>query len=171
MKLFDSSNYQAQAATVFASVADEVSHLLPDVQIEHIGASAIPGAVSKGDLDICVLVAPQAHAQAVQVLEAASYAIKADTLRTPALCMLLSPRADMDVALQVVAKGSEFEFFLHLRDALRADPALSGAIQPAQNPVCDQRRGALPRRKIPFHHCRSDRPCAVTATSCQAPNF
>jgi GrpB-like predicted nucleotidyltransferase (UPF0157 family) len=112
------------SASVFDSVSSEVSHLLPDVQIEHIGASAIPGAVSKGDLDICVLVAPQAHAQAVQVLEAASYAIKADTLRTPALCMLLSPRADMDVALQVVAKGSEFEFFLHFRDALRADPAL-----------------------------------------------
>lgn len=30
----------------------------------------------------------------------------------------------MDVALQVVAKGSEFEFFLHFRDALRADPDL-----------------------------------------------
>ena len=38
--------------------------------------------------------------------------------------MLLSPRTDTDVALQVVAKGSEFEFFLHFRDALRADPRL-----------------------------------------------
>lgn len=124
MKLFDSSNYQTQATTVFASVADEVSQLLPDAQLEHIGASAIPGAVSKGDLDICVVVAPQQHAQSVQTLEAAGYAIKADTLRTPALCMLLSPRTDMDVALQVVARGSEFEFFLHFRDALRSDPRL-----------------------------------------------
>lgn len=80
MQLFDSSNYQPQAATVFAAVADEVSRLLPDAQIEHIGASAIPSAVSKGDLDLCVLVAPQAHAQTVQALEAAGYAIKADTL-------------------------------------------------------------------------------------------
>jgi len=124
MKLLDSSSYQAQAATAFASVADEVSRLLPNAQLEHIGASAISGAVSKGDLDICVLVAPQAHAQAVQTLQATGYAIKADTLHTPALCMLLSPRSDMDVALQVVAKGSEFEFFLHFRDALRANPAL-----------------------------------------------
>lgn len=123
-RLLEPSNYQAQAVSVFTTVATEVSRLLPDAQLEHIGASAIPGAVSKGDLDICVLVTPQAHAQAVQKLEAAGYAIKTDTMRTPALCMLLSPRTDMDVALQVVAKGSEFEFFLHFRDALRADPAL-----------------------------------------------
>ena len=123
-RLLNPSDYQAQAASVFAFVATEASRLLPDAQVEHIGASAIPGAVSKGDLDICVLVAPQAHAQAVQTLRAAGYAIKADTLRTPALCMLLSPRTDMDVALQVVARGSEFEFFLHFRDALRANPAL-----------------------------------------------
>lgn len=124
MRLLKPSKYQEQAVSIFTAVASKVSRLLPDAQLEHIGASAIPGAVSKGDLDICVLVAPQAHAQAVQTLEAAGYAIKADTMRTPALCMLLSPRSDMDVALQVVAKGSEFEFFLHFRDALRADPSL-----------------------------------------------
>ena len=124
MRLLKPSDYQEQAASVFASVSSEVSWLLPDAALEHIGASAIPDAVSKGDLDICVLVAPQAHAQAVQALQAAGYVIKADTLRAPALCMLLSPRTDMDVALQVVAKGSEFEFFLHFRDALRANPAL-----------------------------------------------
>lgn len=124
MTLLEPSDYQPKAASVFISVVSEVSQLLPDVQLEHIGASAITGAMSKGDLDICVLVAPQAHAQAVQALQAAGYAIKTDTLRTPALCMLLSPRTDMDVALQVVARGSEFEFFLHFRDALRADPDL-----------------------------------------------
>ena len=111
MSLFDSSNYQAQAASVFTSAAHEISGLLLDAQVEHIGASSIPGAVSKDDLDIGVLVAPQAHAVAVEALQAARYAIKADTLRAPELCMLLSPRTDMDIALQVVATGSEFEFF------------------------------------------------------------
>lgn len=125
MKLLPPSDYQAHAATVFASVAREVSALLPLAQVEHVGASSIPGAASKGDLDICVLVAPHAHPSAVDALLAAGYAAKSDTLRTPALCMLLSPRTDLDVALQVVARGSEFEsFFLHFRDALRADPIL-----------------------------------------------
>ncbi len=125
MKLLPPSACQPQAATVFASVAQELAALLPHAQVEHIGASAIPGAVSKGDLDICVLVAPHTHQSAVDTLLAAGYTPKADTLRTPALCMLLSPRTELDVALQVVARGSEFEsFFLHFRDALRADPLL-----------------------------------------------
>ena len=71
-----------------------------------------------------MLVAAQDHAQAVRTLEAAGHVVKADTLRTPELCMLESPRQDWDVALQVVAQGSEFEFFMRFRDALRADPRL-----------------------------------------------
>ena len=124
MKLLEPSEYQAAAGAVYLSVVQEIARLLPLAQLEHIGASAIPGAVSKGDLDICVLVTAQEHGRAVQVLQGAGYVAKKDTLRTPELCMLLSPRTDTDVALQVVAKGSEFEFFLHFRDALRADPRL-----------------------------------------------
>lgn len=124
MKLFEPFEYQPAAGAVFLSVTQEIARLLPDAQVEHIGASAIPGAVSKGDLDVCVLVVAQEHAQAVQVLQAAGYVPHTDTLRTPELCMLLSPRKDANVALQVVAKGSEFEFFLNFRDALRADPGL-----------------------------------------------
>ena len=57
-------------------------------------------------------------------MEGLGYVIKTDTLRTPELCMLVSPRKDMDVALQVVSEGSRFEFFLHFRDRLRAEPRL-----------------------------------------------
>jgi GrpB-like predicted nucleotidyltransferase (UPF0157 family) len=125
MKLLPPSLYQPRADAVFASVARELFQFLPHARVEHIGASAIPGAISKGDLDICVLVEPHAHPSAVDALLAADYAIKTDTLRTPSLCMLVSARTDLDLALQVVAKGSEFEsFFLHFRDALRANADL-----------------------------------------------
>lgn len=124
MKLLEPAQYQTKAAAVFADVAAQVAAILPLARIEHIGASSIAGAISKGDLDICVLVALQDHARSVTTLEAAGYVVKTDTLRTPALCMLLAPSASMDTALQVVASGSEFEFFLHFRDALRANPDL-----------------------------------------------
>jgi GrpB-like predicted nucleotidyltransferase (UPF0157 family) len=48
---------------------------------------------------------------------------KVDTLRTLELCMLESKSSD-DVAFQLVANGSEFEFFLIFRDKLRANPSL-----------------------------------------------
>ena len=124
MELLAAADYQPIAERVFEAVASEIARLLPEARVEHVGASSIPGAVSKGDLDICVAVAPEAHAAAVQVLQAAGYAIKGGTLRTPELCMLESLRRDFDVALQVIAQGSEFEFFMRFRDALRANPSL-----------------------------------------------
>jgi GrpB-like predicted nucleotidyltransferase (UPF0157 family) len=124
MKLLDPSEYQPAAHAVFKSVSDELIRLLPGARIEHVGASSIPGAVSKGDLDICVVVPANDHAATVHALEACGYVVKADTLRTPELCMLLSPRKDSDVALQVVTEGSRFEFFMRFRDAMRADPLL-----------------------------------------------
>ncbi len=124
MELLESSEYQALACSVFEQVAKELSLLLPAARVEHVGASSVPGAISKGDLDICVVVAASGHPSTVKVLEASGYVVKADTLRTHELCMLLSPRKDLDVALQVVAEGSQFEFFMRFRDALRADPLL-----------------------------------------------
>lgn len=81
-------------------------------RLDHVGASAIPGALSKGDLDICVVVEASEHAAAVVVLQGLGYAIKPDTLRTPELCMLQAECAAPDTALQVVAAGSKFEFFM-----------------------------------------------------------
>ncbi|MBI3285815.1 MAG: GrpB family protein [Burkholderiales bacterium] len=124
MQLLNPEHYQPAAALLYAEVATAVQAALPLARLEHVGASAIPGAVSKGDLDICVLVAAEQHAAAVAVLQGLGYAIKPDTLRTPELCMLQADSKELDVALQVVAVGSKFEFFMHFRDALRADPEL-----------------------------------------------
>jgi len=124
MKLLEPSEYQGLACSVYASVAQELSRLLPAARVEHVGASSVPGAISKGDMDVCVIVAASSHPRAVKTLEASGYVVKDDTLRTPDLCMLVSPRTDLDVALQVVAEGSRFEFFMRFRDALRANPLL-----------------------------------------------
>lgn len=124
MNLLDPSQYPFAAAAAFHAVETEVKNAIPLSRVEHVGASSIPGAVSKGDLDVCVIVAPAQHEQAVAALEALGYKVKVDTLRTPELCMLLSPVRDADVALQVIAEGSKFEFFMHFRDRLRADPLL-----------------------------------------------
>ncbi|MBL8277053.1 MAG: GrpB family protein [Pelomonas sp.] len=124
MKLFSPSQYQGVASQVVEEIKREVERLIPESRVEHVGSSAIPGAVSKGDIDICVIVPALRHPSAVATLESAGYVAKIGTLRTPDLCMLQSPRTDCDVALQVIASGSRFEFFMDFRDALRNSPAL-----------------------------------------------
>lgn len=127
MQLLKPEHYQPAAAARYARIAATVLAVLPLARLEHVGASAIPGALSKGDLDICVVVAAGAHAAAVAVLQGLGYAVKADTLRTAELCMLQAEGDADAVALQVVAAGSKFEFFMHFRDALRADAQLVAA--------------------------------------------
>ena len=102
----------------------QLSAALPLATVEHIGSSSIPQAISKGDIDVLVAVAQADFAQALAALVALGYEEKNDTLRTPQLCMLVSPRADIDLAIQLIERGSKFEFFLTFRDALRADPDL-----------------------------------------------
>jgi GrpB-like predicted nucleotidyltransferase (UPF0157 family) len=150
MKLLNPSEYQPLARAVFESVSDELARLLPAARIEHVGASSIPGVLSKGDLDICVVVAACDHPGTVKALEASGYVVKVDTLRTPELCMLLSPRKDVDVALQVVAEGSQFESFMRFRDALRADPRLVGRYNHLKRNFADSEAGRYRDEKARF---------------------
>lgn len=122
MTFFDYFEYQKKCAEAFEKHRVLISKILPDTRIEHIGSSAIPGAVSKGDLDIFVGVSPAEHDDAVAALISSGFSEHRNTLRTNELCMLMSPKPD--VSLQVVANASEFEFFIIFRDILRSSPAI-----------------------------------------------
>jgi GrpB-like predicted nucleotidyltransferase (UPF0157 family) len=120
MKFLEPTEYQPLCINRFDFYKIEVQKLLPKARVEHIGASAVPNAVSKGDLDIFIGVTDLEHA--VASLKILDYSEKQNTLRTDDLCMLES--LSEDVALQVVANDSEFEDFLHFREKLREDPKL-----------------------------------------------
>jgi GrpB-like predicted nucleotidyltransferase (UPF0157 family) len=123
MKFYSAEQYQASCDERFLRYEREVKILLPQARVEHVGASSIPLAISKGDLDIFIGVEIDELNAAIQLLTTLGFQEKADTLRTSELCMLESTSGD-DVAFQLVANGSEFEFFLIFRDKLRAAPSL-----------------------------------------------
>ncbi|MEZ8858459.1 GrpB family protein [Vibrio sp. 10N.247.311.51] len=123
MKFYPAEQYQAACNEMFFRYERDIKTLIPNARVEHVGASSIPSAVSKGDLDIFVGVELSELEDAIERLTTLGFNEKLDTLRTPELCMLESTSGD-DVALQVVANGSEFECFLLFRDKLRANPAL-----------------------------------------------
>ena len=123
MKFLEPAQYQGKCETLFEVFKSRIEQLLPDVQIEHVGSSSVPGLLSKGDLDIYIGVEQSKHAESVRTLIAAGYTIKEDTLRTDQLCMLETDANE--VALQVVARGSDFErVFLFFNEKLRNSEAL-----------------------------------------------
>ncbi|MEZ8107502.1 GrpB family protein [Vibrio splendidus] len=123
MKFYPAEQYQAACNELFIRYERDIKKLIPNARVEHVGASSIPFAVSKGDLDIFVGVELGELEDVIERLTILGFNEKLDTLRTPELCMLESTSSD-DVALQVVADGSEFECFLRFRDKLRTDPEL-----------------------------------------------
>ena len=123
MKFYTAEQYQSSCEERFLRYEREIQNLLPNARVEHIGASSIPCAVSKGDLDIFIGVESVELEYAAQMLTSLGFQEKVDTLRTSELCMLESTSTD-DVAFQVVANGSEFECFLVFRNKLRANSSL-----------------------------------------------
>ena len=123
MQLFPAESYQARMAKLFETIATKLQQALPIARVEHVGASSIPGAISKGDLDVCAMVPATCFEDSCTAIKQLGYIEKPDTLRTGELCMLV-PCDPYDHAIQLVAAGSMFEFFITFRDTLRASPDL-----------------------------------------------
>lgn len=123
MKFLSPEQYQTTNEALFLKYESAIKNLIPEARVEHIGASSISKAISKGDLDIFVGVDATELDCNVQRLMTLGFHEKVDTLRTPELCMLESDSIE-DVAIQVVANGSEFECFLTFRDVLRSNARL-----------------------------------------------
>ena len=123
MKFLEPSQYQNACNELFQQYQASIIAVLPTARVEHIGASSINGAISKGDLDIFVAVSADEFEMAIQVVSVLGFKEKLDTLRTPELCMLESISGD-DIAVQLVSTGSQFEDFLSFRDAIRTDSGL-----------------------------------------------
>lgn len=101
-----------------------IASVLPaGAEIEHVGATAVPGCLTKGDIDLAVRVAAHDFAAAELAL-AALLERNSDSHRSADFASFCDPDARPELGVQLVAAGSAFDFFATFRDALIADPAL-----------------------------------------------
>jgi GrpB-like predicted nucleotidyltransferase (UPF0157 family) len=113
-----------RVAGVFARHKAELEVLLPGARIEHVGSTAVPGSLTKGDLDICVIVEGKEFEPASRVL-AARFEIHQPENWSATLASFTATSEDVDVGVQLVPAGSPDELhFVGWRDRLRADPDL-----------------------------------------------
>lgn len=91
--------------------------------IEHVGATAIPGALTKGDLDIAVRVEPADFNAALRVLEP-THRPNLQSVRDETFAAFEADGASVPLGVQLVVKGSRLDLFTRFRDALIADPQL-----------------------------------------------
>lgn len=122
MKFYKESEYREACEELFQRYKASILNVIPRARVEHVGASAVPGAISKGDLDIFVGVNTERFIESIALLKPLGFSEKSETLRTTELCMLES--VTENVALQVVVNGSRFEFFIDFREKLKASAVL-----------------------------------------------
>ena len=119
----ESSRREAVAAA-FAAHRQRLGELLPGAEIHHIGSTAVPGSLTKGDLDINVRVPFAEFVSAASVL-AASYPANAESSRSATFLSFADEGASPPLGIQLTAIGGPEDFFCLLRDHLQSHPAIN----------------------------------------------
>jgi GrpB-like predicted nucleotidyltransferase (UPF0157 family) len=99
--------------------------LLPGSEVEHIGATSVPGSLTKGDVDLLVRVPAEDFGPAVETL-GTRYRRHYPEEWTPTLASFKEqPEQELPVGiLLVVAGGVNDRLFIEWRDRLRSEPEL-----------------------------------------------
>jgi GrpB-like predicted nucleotidyltransferase (UPF0157 family) len=117
------SFFKESADNMFQKQRKRLLKQLPFAEVHHIGSTAIPGSITKGDLDVNVRVDKQEFAKAVELLKA-MYAINQPNNWTATFASFKNDRVGMDFGVQLTTIGSLEDTFLVHRDILLNRPEL-----------------------------------------------
>jgi GrpB-like predicted nucleotidyltransferase (UPF0157 family) len=114
----------ARAEALYNRVYAALQAVLPGTAIvQHIGATSIPGCLTKGDLDIVVRVQAGDFDQVDAILEG-MFARNTGSVRTKDFAAFENPDFDPPLGVQLTTFGGEYDDLHYFADALRSDPAL-----------------------------------------------
>jgi GrpB-like predicted nucleotidyltransferase (UPF0157 family) len=143
----DSVRQRAEAA--YERHRTALTSLLPQAEIEHIGSTAIPGAITKGDLDILVRVSANDFAAAEELL-AKHFARNEGSFRSDSFASFCDDAANPPLGIQLVVRGSDLDDFTQFRDALRAEPHLLAEFNALKRECEGMEMDAYRERKAAF---------------------
>ena len=144
------ARWQAAAAAAYEDAELLLTSILPDARIEHVGATAVAGAVSPGGVDVCVAVPRDAFDEALGVLVEAGCQQRSQEDAADRHAALAMPAAPVAVTLQLIETGSRHESLMRVRDALRADAALLARLNAAKADAAPQGEAAYAAAKARF---------------------
>ena len=120
----DTAAARGAAEQLFARIAVALREMLPaSADIRHIGATAIPGCLTKGDLDIVVRVEPKDFTQADAAL-ADRFARNVGSVRTDSFSAFEDTASLPPLGIQLTVVGGPYDDFHLFTDALTRDQQL-----------------------------------------------
>jgi GrpB-like predicted nucleotidyltransferase (UPF0157 family) len=120
----DADAARAVAERLFAVIRQTLEPVLPPAtEILHVGATAVPGCLTKGDLDIAVRVERQDFAVVERCL-AARFTRNDGSIRTDDFAAFADAGQTPHLGIQLTVKGGPLDVFHRFAAVLRTDPEL-----------------------------------------------
>jgi GrpB-like predicted nucleotidyltransferase (UPF0157 family) len=113
------------ADRAFQRHSREIRSIVPTAEVEHVGATAIPGSLTKGDVDVLVRVPDDAFTGAAEALRR-RYEVDQPANWTDTFASFADEQeGDVPVGVQLVVADSRVDTaFVSLRRVLRSSPDL-----------------------------------------------
>ena len=103
------------------SIAARLAALLPDAEFHHIGATAIPGAITKGDVDVLLRVEALRFASAVEIMRQHFITKQPENWTESFASFGHDCSFPFPLGVQLVIQDSESDFFLFLHEYFTSD--------------------------------------------------
>jgi GrpB-like predicted nucleotidyltransferase (UPF0157 family) len=111
------------AERLYGAIEGQLRRLLPQADIRHVGSTAVPGSMTKGDLDVVVRVQP-ADFKLSEELLGAKFDRNTGSERTHDFSAFKDDSATPDLGIQLVAVGGPADNFHIWVQQLLDDPTL-----------------------------------------------
>lgn len=117
-----SEKYLQNVVILIEQHRKKILRLVPTAQVEHIGATSVPGLLTKGDLDLQVSVSLQEFNQAVVLLQTEYSNHQLENWTESFASFKVEGGSDIPVGVQLVVRDSQSDIFVKSRDLLLAQP-------------------------------------------------
>jgi GrpB-like predicted nucleotidyltransferase (UPF0157 family) len=117
-----SQSYLERVTALFEEHRNKILNLIPTARVEHVGATSVPGLLSKGDLDLQVSVSPQDFERAIVLLQTEYSNHQLENWTESYASFNFEGASDIPVGVQLVIQDSESDIFVKSRDLLLARP-------------------------------------------------
>ena len=125
MRFVPERELREQVEAAIAVLEVEVESVLPACEVVHIGATAVPGGLTKGDVDVLVRVPPDRYEAAVNALRNAYDVNQPENWTDDFASFDAGRREALPCGVQLVRAGSPNDRLLtEMPRRLRADPDL-----------------------------------------------
>ena len=101
----------------FIEYKNKLEPLLPFADIQHVGGSSIPGATTKGELDISLRISLENMEKALQIMDTV-YLRKHEELWNKNFAIYKDYQSNLKVDIMVSVIGSAYDSFVPTRDLL-----------------------------------------------------